>query len=59
MMVGCKGAHFVTDIILPCVRWSLASPLSDRQVEELMPERGVAVDKLTVRSNFEGFQKSW
>ena len=41
MMVSFKGAHFVKDIILMCVRWYVAYPLSDRQVEELMQERGV------------------
>jgi putative transposase len=40
MMVGFAGAHVVTDPILTYVRWYLASPLSYRQVEELMPERG-------------------
>ena len=40
-MVSFKGAHFVQDIILTCVRWYLAYPLSYRHVEELMQERGV------------------
>jgi hypothetical protein len=31
-MIRFKGAHVVKDIILTCVRWSLASPLRDRQV---------------------------
>ena len=47
-MVSFKGAHFVRDIILTCVRWYLAYPLSYRQVEELMQERGVTVDHATV-----------
>jgi putative transposase len=34
--VSFKGGHFVGDIILTCVRWYLAYPLSYRQVEELM-----------------------
>ena len=42
-MVSFKGAHFVKDIILTCVRWYVAYPLSYRQVEELMQERGVSV----------------
>jgi transposase-like protein len=29
-MVSFKGVHFVRDIILTCVRWYLAYPLSDR-----------------------------
>ena len=47
-MVSFKGAHFVKDIILTCVRWHVAYPLSYRQVEELMRERGVSVDHSTV-----------
>jgi putative transposase len=47
-MVSFKGAHFVRDIILTCVRWYLAYPLSYRQVEELMQERGVSVDHATI-----------
>jgi putative transposase len=48
MMVSFKGAHFVKDIILTCVRWYVAYPLSYRQVEELMQERGVVVDHATI-----------
>jgi putative transposase len=47
-MVSFKGAHFVKDIILTCVRWYVAYPLSYRHVEELMRERGVPVDHSTV-----------
>jgi putative transposase len=38
----------VRDIILTCMRWYLAYPLSSRQVEELMEERGVSVDHATI-----------
>jgi putative transposase len=48
-MISFKGAHFVKDIILTCVRWYLAYPLSYRQVEELMEERGVSVDHATIK----------
>jgi putative transposase len=47
-MVSFKGAHFVRDIILTCVRWYLAYPLSYRQVEDLMQDRGVSVDHATI-----------
>jgi putative transposase len=47
-MVSFKGVHCVRDIILTCVRWYLAYPLSSRQVEELMEERGVSVDHATI-----------
>jgi transposase-like protein len=38
----------VKDVILTCVRWYVAYPLSYRQIEELMQERGVAVDHATI-----------
>ena len=49
MAVSFKGAHFPREIILTCVRWYVAYPLSYRQVEELMQERGVSVDHTTVQ----------
>ncbi len=48
MAVRFKGAHFPQEIILTCVRWYVASPLSTRHVEALMRERGVPVDHATV-----------
>jgi putative transposase len=47
-MVDFKGAHFEKAIILTCVRWYVAYPLSYRQLEEMMEERGVAVDHSTI-----------
>ena len=49
MPVSFKGAHFPQDIILMCVRWYVAYPLSYRHVEELMQERGVSVDHATIQ----------
>jgi putative transposase len=43
-MVDFKGAHFEKDIILTCVRWYVAYPLSYGQLEELMQDRGVSMD---------------
>jgi putative transposase len=48
MPMSFKGAHFPQEIILTCVRWYVAYPLSTRHVEELMQERGVAVDHATI-----------
>jgi len=48
MAVSFKGAHFPQDIILTGVRWYVAYPLSTRNVEELMRERGVHVDHSTI-----------
>ena len=47
MRVSFKGAHVEKDIILTCVRWYVVYPLSYRQLEEMMQERGVAVDHST------------
>ena len=44
-----KGAHFPKDSSLMGVRWYVAYPLSSRQVEELMEERGVPVDHATIQ----------
>lgn len=43
-MVDFRGAHFEAQIILVCVRWYVAYPLSYRHLEEMMQERGVSVD---------------
>jgi putative transposase len=48
MMISFKGAHFAKELILTCVRWYVASPLSYRQLEEMRRERGVAVDHVTI-----------
>jgi putative transposase len=43
-MIDFKGHRFVKEIILTCVRWYLAYPLSYRNLEEMMAERGIEVD---------------
>jgi putative transposase len=43
-MIDFKGSHFEKEIILWGVRWYVAYPISYRQLEEMMGERGVAVD---------------
>ena len=48
-MVSFKGRHHQQDIILQCVRWYVAYSLSYRDLEELMQERGYAVDHSTVQ----------
>ena len=47
-MISFKGRHFEDTTILMSVRWYLAYPLSYRQIEELMTERGVEVDHSTI-----------
>ena len=48
MAISFKGAHFPKEMILPFVRWYVAYPLSTRNLEEMMAERGVSVDHSTV-----------
>ena len=43
-----KGSHFEKEIILWGVRWYVAYPISYRHLEEMMGERGVAVDHSTL-----------
>jgi transposase-like protein len=44
VVVDFKGSHFEREIILWGVRWYVAYPISYRQLEEMMEERGVEVD---------------
>jgi putative transposase len=46
--MDCKGAHFEKQIILWGVRWYVAYPISYRQLEEMMGERGVLVAHSTL-----------
>jgi transposase-like protein len=48
MTIAFKGNHFQRDVILWGVRWYVAYPLSYRQIEEMMEERGVEVDHSTL-----------
>ena len=43
-----KRLHYPLEIMLVCVRWYVAYPLSLRNLEEMMAERGIAVDHSTV-----------
>ena len=43
-----RRLHYPLDVILTCVRWYVANPLSLRHLEEMMAERGVSVDHSTV-----------
>ncbi|SAL51536.1 integrase catalytic region [Caballeronia udeis] len=43
-----KRLHYPREVILTCVRWYVAYPLSLRHLEEMMAERGIAVDHSTV-----------
>ena len=39
-----KRLHHPLDVILMCVRWYVAYPLSLRHLEQMMAERGIEVD---------------
>jgi transposase, IS6 family len=43
-----SGRHFCDEIIVLCVRWYLRYPLSYRNLEEMMTERGLTVDPSTI-----------
>ena len=43
-----KRLHYPLEVMLTCVRWYVAYPLSLRHVEEMMQQRGVFVDHFTV-----------
>ena len=43
-----RGRHFRDEAIVLCVRWYLRYPLSYRNLEEMMAERGLEVDHSTV-----------
>ena len=43
-----KWRHFQAEIILLCVRWYLRYPLSYRDLEEMMRERGLHIDHTTI-----------
>ena len=43
-----KRLHYPIEVMLVCVRWYSAYPLSLRHIEVMMVERGVFVDHATV-----------
>ena len=47
-MLAAKGMRFPIDVILVCIRWYAAYPLSYRHLEEIMQERGVCVDHSSI-----------
>jgi len=47
-VIDFKGSHFEREIVLWGVRWYVAYPISYRQLEEMMEERGVEVDHSTL-----------
>jgi putative transposase len=48
VMLNTKGMRFPVDVILVCIRWYAAYPLSYRHLEEIIEERGVVVDHSSI-----------
>lgn len=44
----CRGRHFEAALIVLAVSWSLRYPLSYRDIEEMLLERGLEVDRSTL-----------
>ena len=47
-MLTAKGMRFSTDVILVCIRWYAAYPLSYRHLKEMMQESGAFVDHSSI-----------
>lgn len=43
-----RGRHLRDEIFVLCLRWYLRYPLSYRELEEMMGERGVSIDHSTI-----------
>lgn len=43
-----KWRHYAPDVILLCVRWYCRYSLPYRDLEEMLRERGLAVDNVTI-----------
>jgi IS6 family transposase len=43
-----KWRHYAPDVILLCVGWYCRYSLSYRDLEEMMQERGLSVDRVTI-----------
>jgi transposase, IS6 family len=53
------GFRFPSDVIVLAVRWYLRFGLSYRDVEELLTERGVEVDHVTIYRWVQRFTRCW
>jgi putative transposase len=47
-MLNTKGLRFPIDVVLVCIRWYVAYPLSYRHLEEMMAERGISVNHSSI-----------
>lgn len=44
-LLNFKGMRFPIEVILVCIRWYAAYPLSYSRIKEMMEERSVSVDR--------------
>jgi transposase-like protein len=51
--------RFPLDIMLLCVRWYVTYPLSLRNLEEMMQERGIFVDHSTIHAGSSSWFRCW
>jgi transposase-like protein len=54
-----KWRHFQAKILLLCVRWYLRYPQSNRDLKEMMLERGLHVDHTTVDRCVIDMHQNW
>jgi putative transposase len=54
-MLNFKGMRCPINLILFCIRWYAAYPLSYRHLREIMEERGVSVDYSSINQWAIGF----
>ena len=59
VLIEFKGSHFERDVILWGVRWYAAYPISYRQLEEMMQDRGVEVDHSTLNRWVSSMSHCW
>jgi hypothetical protein len=53
------GFRYPSDVIVLAVRWYLRFGLSYRDVEELLTERGIEVDHVTIYGGCSGSRRCW
>ena len=58
-MSNFKGRHFGGEIVLWAVRWYCRYPISYRDLEAMMTERGVSVDHSTIYRWVQHFARGW
>ena len=58
-MIEFTGSHFEREVILWGVRWYVAYPISYRQLEEMLEDRGVDVDHSTLNAGSSNTRRCW